>query len=68
MQIHHPIPHIASANLYARPFMLAQEELVLFYFDNFNEVFNVCFVCLFCLVNYKKKITKKKKKKKKKKL
>ena len=25
------------------------------YFDNFNEVFNVCFVCLFCLVNYKKK-------------
>ena len=25
------------------------------YFDNSNEVFNVCFVCLFCLVNYKKK-------------
>ena len=25
------------------------------YFDNFNEVFNACFVCLFCLVNYTKK-------------
>ena len=29
------------------------------YFDNFNEVFNACFVCLFCLVNYKKKKKKK---------
>ena len=25
------------------------------YFDNFNEVFNACFVCLFCIVNYKRK-------------
>ena len=65
MQIHHPIPRIASANLYARQFMLAQEELVLFW--HFNEVFNACFVCLFCLVNYKIVlwITRKKKKKRK---
>ena len=27
------------------------------YFDNFNEVFNACFVCLFYLVNYKRKIS-----------
>ena len=27
------------------------------YFDSFNEVFNACFVCLFCLVNYKRKKT-----------
>ena len=25
------------------------------YFDNFNGVFNACFVCLFCLVNCKRK-------------
>ena len=25
------------------------------YFDNFNEFFNACFVCLFCLVKYKRK-------------
>ena len=37
------------------------------YFDNFNEVFNACFVCLFCLVNYKSLVNYKKKKKKKKK-
>ena len=42
MQVHHPIPRNASANLYVRPFMLVQEELVLFCVVLMKYLMHVC--------------------------